>query len=117
MNPTMIKTTLSLTLLLAASACAAPPAAPLRVFKATGSLQCGDGGTPLPVMARQLGDAGVTVITSSCGRDGRMHPAVCGAADGRIGIFDIAAADAAAAAKLGFLPLTQLSEAKPAPCP
>lgn len=116
----MIKTTVSLTLLLAASACAAPPAtplAPLRVFKATGSLQCGDGGTPLPVMARQLGDAGVNVITSSCGRDGRMHPAVCGASDGRIAIFEVAAADAAAAAKLGFLPLAQLPDARPAPCP
>lgn len=113
----MIKTTVSLALLLAASACAAPPATPLRVYKTTGSQQCGDGGTPLPEMARQLGQAGVNVITSACGRDGRMHPAVCGAADGRIAIFEVASADAAAAAKLGFLPLAQLPDARTAACP
>lgn len=97
-------------------ACAAPPA-PLRVYKPVGSRQCGDPGQPLPALARQLADAGVAVTSSRCGRDGRMYPAVCGASDGRIGIFEIAASDAAAAAKHGFQPLAQLPDARETLCP
>ncbi len=104
-----------LLLALAASACAAPPAASVTVFKALGSVQCSGGGATVPALARTLADAGVPVLASRCGSDGRMYPAMCGAADGRIAIFDIAAADAAAAAKLGFRPLGP--EAKERPCP
>jgi hypothetical protein len=100
---------------LAASACAATPAPNVTVFKPLGSLQCSGGGQTVPALARALADAGVPVLATRCGSDGRMYAAMCGAADGRIGVFDIAAADAAAAAKLGFRPLTP--DAKDRPCP
>lgn len=102
-----------LLLALASAACAAPPAA--SVFKPLGSLQCSGGGQTAQALARSLADAGVPVLATRCGSDGRMYPAVCGAADGRIGIFDIAASDAAAAAKLGFRALGP--EAQTRPCP
>jgi len=108
-------------LLLGASllpACAQPPAAgSTRVFKSVGSLQCSGGGTPLPELARQLTDAGVSVSASSCGTDGRMHAARCGGSDGRIAIFEIPAAAAPAAEKLGFAALTKLPEAQATTCP
>lgn len=106
---------LPLLLVLATSACAAPPAGRVSVFKSLGSLQCSGGGQTLPALASTLSNGGVPVLASRCGSDGRMYPAMCGAADGRIGIFDIAAGDAAAAAKLGFRPLGP--DARDRPCP
>jgi len=112
-----------LTLLLGAlllPGCSAQPTAAAgtaRVVKAIGSLQCSGGGTPLPVLSRQLEDAGVTVIAARCGNDGRMHAARCGGADGRIGIFEIPASATPAAEKLGFVALAKLPDAQATPCP
>ena len=64
----------------------------------------------------QLAPAGVEVISSSCGTDGRMRIAMCGAADGRIGIFEVPARNADAAAALGFAPLSRLPSAQVVPC-
>lgn len=102
-------------LVLATSACAAPPPPTVSVYKHLGSVQCSGGGQTVPALARVLADGGVPVLASRCGTDGRMYPAMCGAADGRIGIFDIAASHAEAAAKLGFRPLGR--EAREQPCP
>lgn len=104
---------LPLLLVLATSACAAPPTT--SVFKPLGSLQCSGGGQTAQALGRALADAGVPVLATRCGSDGRMYPAMCGAADGRVGIFDIAASDAAAAAKLGFRPLGPDAQVRPCP--
>lgn len=73
------------------------------VYKSNGSMQCTGGG--------------VAVQSSSCGFDGNAHITVCGASDGRIGIFEIATADLAAAQALGFAPLPTLPDATRTACP
>lgn len=107
-------------LALVASACAttnhAETHATVRVFKYTGSVQCAGGGIDLPAMTRQLTDAGLKVLSSACGTDGLMRPAVCGASDGRTGIFELSGNDAKAASKMGFMPLSELPEARVVPC-
>lgn len=89
----------------------------VSVYKYVGSVQCKGGGTPLSAMMRQLSDGGIPVLDVSCGTDGRMYPAVCGAADGRIGILAVPEARVAAAKTLGFLPLSSLPEARKTMCP
>jgi hypothetical protein len=100
----------------AASACASGPAAQLSVYKPIGSRQCEGGGTTPESMARELATAGVKVIAATCGSDGRMHAAMCGAPDGRLAIFEIDAEHAAAAAKAGFQPLASMPSAQCQPC-
>ena len=96
-----------------------PPAstAYVSVYKSMGSVQCKAGGTSLSAMLRQLSDAGIAVRDASCGTDGRMRVAVCGAADGRIGIFNVAEARLPAATAMGFAPLDSLPGASSVVCP
>lgn len=94
----------------------APPAPSVEVYQYAGSLQCTGGGQSLSAMAKRLDDAGVKVLGSACGSDGRFYPAMCGASDGRIGIFDIPAGQAAAASSAGFQPLTKRPGAMKRPC-
>lgn len=89
----------------------------VSVYKHVGSKQCSGGGTPLAAMMRQLSDAGIPAMNLSCGVDGRMYPAMCGAADGRIAILEVPEAKASAAAALGFAPLSSLPEASKTVCP
>lgn len=89
----------------------------INVYKYVGSLQCKGGGTPLSAMMRQLSNGGIPVLDVSCGTDGKMYPTVCGAADGRIGIFAVPEARVAAAKALGFSPLSSLPEASRTVCP
>lgn len=93
------------------------PAPPLKVWRSLGSLQCSGGGTPVAALREQLTAAGVVVLASACGSDGRMRAAMCGRPDGRIAVFDIAAGDAARAAAAGFQPLSALPEAVLQACP
>jgi hypothetical protein len=87
----------------------------LRVFKPAGTRQCEAGAAAAPeALLQPLEAAGVRVLGRACGNDGRMHAMVCGGPDGRIVIFDIAPADAQAAAKLGYRPLP--AEARETPC-
>ena len=88
----------------------------VRVFKSTGSVQCAEGGTDLSTFARQLEQAGLKVLSSACGSDGRMRAAMCGAADGRVAIFELSSADAQASSLLGFAPLSKLPDAQVVPC-
>ncbi|MFM8609211.1 MAG: hypothetical protein ACKOCJ_01940 [Burkholderiaceae bacterium] len=44
----------------------------------------------LTTLRERLSAAGLQVSSSGCGTDGRVYPTVCGAPDGRIGIFEIA---------------------------
>lgn len=91
-------------------------AAGIKVFKATGSLQCSGGGLSLSALQAQLTAAKVQVRSAECGTDGQPVPAVCGVPDGKIGIFELPIAEEAAAAAAGFKPLSTLPGAKAAPC-
>jgi len=88
----------------------------VAVYKHVGSVQCG-GGLTLSSMEQQLVEAGVRVVTASCGNDGAIHPALCGLPDGRIGIFEVAASHAQAASAIGYVPLSNNPAATTAPCP
>lgn len=105
------------TLMLSACAPMGSAAPGIDVYKYMGSKQCSGGGIPLATMMRQLSDAGVPVKNVSCGTDGRMYTAMCGAPDGRIGIMEIPEHKVAAAAALGFAPLSGLPEATKTLCP
>lgn len=88
----------------------------VQVFKSFGSVQCHGGGADLATLSGQLLGAGLSVRDATCGSDGLMHMTVCGAGDGRIGIFEIAAGDLSQAEQLGFTPLSQLPDAEASPC-
>ena len=107
-------------LALAAGACAvverAEAQGTVRVFKPAGTLQCAEAAVDLPVMQRELTDKGVKVLRATCATDGRMSAAMCGVSDGRIGLFEIAAKDVAAAARLGFAEVSALPGFREAPC-
>lgn len=102
------------------AACASEPAvsdvARVRVAKPLGSVQCSGGGVTAAELAKQLGGAGVKVHGSSCATDGRMHAAMCGAGDGRLGVLEIAAADLKTAQAQGFKPLDDWRGAAAVPC-
>jgi hypothetical protein len=89
---------------------------PVAVYKSLGALTCTGGGLGLPAVVKQLSDAGVTPLASSCGNDGLARPAVCGVPDGRIAIIDVAAAQTGAAKALGFAPLSELPMAVKTAC-
>lgn len=102
----------------ALAACAGTPKTPqwVWVYKYDGSVQCEDGGVPVAAMQRELDRAGVDVV---CGRntgDGKVYPAMCGAATGRINAYLIARSDLAEAETLGFTPLEVLPEARMPAC-
>lgn len=97
------------------SACAAEPP-PLAMAISLGTKQCEQGGLQPDALARRLTDAGVRVLAQGCGIDGRMRPAVCGAGDGRIAIFDIPASQVGSALNLGFVRLSSLPDAQREPC-
>ena len=96
----------------------APAAADrLTVYKSLGRKQCEAGGESPETLAAQLKAAGVEAMPVGCADDGMMYAAMCGGGDGWLGLVDIPAADAAAAAKAGFRPLSDLREASRQPCP
>ena len=88
----------------------------VSVYRSKGSVQCNGGGVPLADHERQLTEAGIRVLSSSCGTTGRMYAAVCGGATGEIHIFEIPASQKDAAAKLDFTPLSTLPGAQKQPC-
>lgn len=87
-----------------------------QVFKSMGSLQCSGGGESLATLQAQLAAAKVQVRSAACGTNGLASPTVCGSPDGRIGIFEIAPDQAAAAAAAGFAPLSTVPTARTVPC-
>lgn len=91
-------------------------AASTRVIKSLGSLQCSGGGVTLAALQGQLSAANVKVSAAACGTDGLAQSTVCGSPDGKIGIFDIPAEQAGAAAAAGFVAITTLPTAKAVPC-
>jgi hypothetical protein len=95
---------------------AGAPGASIAVYKYAGSVQCTGGGMSLAEMNGQLADAGIKVLSSACGFDGKLYVAVCGGPDGRIGIFEVMQTQMQAAAKIGFAPLSELPAAGKASC-
>jgi hypothetical protein len=100
--------------LMACTTVAAPPA--VSVYKILGTRQCDSGGTTAQALADTLRGSGVTLLALTCGSDGRMRPAVCGAADGRIAIVDLAQDQQAAAMAQGWALLTTLPDARRMAC-
>ncbi|MBU5636364.1 hypothetical protein KOM00_06410 [Geomonas sp. Red69] len=94
-----------------------PPDSGVKFYQQLGSVQCTGGGKTVAEVKRDILTAGITVTQTSCGVDGRMYPAVCGAPDGRIAIFEIAPDQARAALAIGLKPLTELPDATATPCP
>ena len=97
------------------AACAAE-APPLSVAISLGTRQCAAGGQQPEDLARRLTESGVRVLAQTCGTDGRMRPAMCGAADGRLAIFEIPAAQWTAAQALGYVRLDTMPDAQREPC-
>lgn len=110
------------------TACAAPPTPPaaprpaaaastVDLYKSLERKQCEAGGETLDTLRAKLQRAGVTPTAASCGTDGMMRAAMCGAGTGDIGIFTVRKDEAARLAKLGFRPLTDLRDAERTACP
>lgn len=117
MKRTLIPTGLSLALATMVCACAATPPATVRVVKSLGALQCQQPrADDAATLARALSDAGLRLLSTTCGVDGRVYPAVCGAADGHVAVVEIAAADQGAAEGLGFTAMSALPGAQIVPC-
>ena len=93
----------------------APPAG-IDYYSYLGSVQCTGGGKSVTELEQELIVAGITVYEIGCGTDGKLYTSVCGAPDGRIGIFNIDPAKAKSAAALGLAPLDSLPHAVKTPC-
>ena len=89
----------------------------LVVYQSLGRRQCEAGGETPATLAAQLNSSGIEATPAGCANDGMMYAAVCGGGDGVLGLLDIAAVDAAAAAKAGFRPFSDLPDASRQPCP
>ena len=71
------------------------------VYKADGSLQCGQGSKiELSTMRKELGS--IEVFSSENKHDGMMRIQVCGAATGYANVYEINQKDLEAALKVGF---------------
>lgn len=90
--------------------------ATIAVYKFAGTVQCGTSQTTPAAIASQLSNAGIQVLSSACGNDGKMRITLCGAPDGQIYIFNIPATQTEAARSLGFAPLSSLAGAVKVPC-
>jgi hypothetical protein len=73
----------------------------VKVFKADGSLQCGQGkAIPAAEMQKDLGD--IQVFSSASKNDGMMRIQVCGSPTGNSNVYEIDRKNLAAALKKGF---------------
>jgi len=88
----------------------------LSVYRATGALQCSGGGSTLEQDRQRLTDAGIQVLASSCGSNGRMFAQRCGGATGEIHVFDIPMSQKAAALNQQFRLLSELQGARRFAC-
>lgn len=98
------------------AACASAPPKAVSVYLTLGSRQCQEGGRTVSDVQKMLREAGIQVLASSCGTDGMMYPAVCGAPDGRIAIIDVPEGQVEAARKLGLSLLSERPHAQRVAC-
>lgn len=89
----------------------------VAVYSSFGSVQCSGGGTTVGALQQQLVALGIEVLAARCGLDGVARPAVCGAPDGRIAMFDVYGAQVAVALTIGFALLSTLPDATVTACP
>jgi hypothetical protein len=76
------------------------------IYKYDGTLQCGMGHEiSLEEMAKELGAAGIDLVSSHKDTDGLEHIGVCGASTGAINVYAIDRDSLPAAGKLGYRPL------------
>lgn len=80
----------------------------VAVYMLLSSVQCGGGGTTAGALHQQLIARGIDALAARCGLDGLPHPAMCGASDGRIAVFDVVQTQAALALAIGFTLLSTL---------
>jgi len=92
------------------------PVSYVDVYKYQGSRQCENGGVSLAEMQRELQAANIPVSNSSCGMDGRMYPAFCGGADGKINVFSIPSDAVNAARSYGYFLFSDLPGAQRTSC-
>lgn len=107
---------LTLAVLASLTACGGGDDDAITVFKSMDSRQCVGGGLSLATLQGQLTTANVEVRSAACGTSGTMVPTACGAWDGKIGVFEIPAAQVGAAAAAGFEPLSTMPTAKVTSC-
>jgi hypothetical protein len=89
----------------------------VSVYKARGTVQCAGDSLTLTELEGQLTAARIQVRAAACGTSSdSVYPALCGAPLTSIGIFKIPAAQASAAAAVGFAPLSKLPEAHEVSC-
>ncbi len=90
----------------AIAACNAIPNATLiTVQKPLGTLQCQDNDNAelrLIQLSTLLTEAEIKIASAAISHDGRSRPAVCGAADGKIGLFKIPSKQLQRAQQLGY---------------
>ena len=88
------------------AACNAIPNTTLiTVQKSLGTLQCQDNDNTehrFIQLSTQLKEAEIKIASAAISDDGRSHPAVCGAADGKIGLFKIPSKQLQQAQQLGY---------------
>lgn len=73
----------------------------VKVFKADGSLQCGQG-KAIPVAEMQKDLKNIKVYSAANKNDGMMRIQVCGSPTGQNNVYEIDRKDLEAAVKLGF---------------
>ena len=101
---------------IALAACAATSAPRVQVVRSLEGRQCEGGGLTLAELQARLVAAGVKPAAAQCASDGRMRVQMCGAADGRLAVFDIEAADRDRAAAAGFRALAADEKVVVQPC-
>jgi len=91
-------------------ACSGSLKAIRRIYADAGSLQCmPDTGVSLIDTRRRLTDAGVRVGAANCSYRPVLVPAVCGASDTRIWVFEVEAADLSLVSAAIFQPIETLN--------
>ncbi len=88
----------------------------VKVFKSDNSRQCEDTAIPLTEMRKELTSAGIDVICSQKGDTGMAQATVCGGGTGDINIYLIHANNLPDAEKLGFQPVSKLTDYKDSRC-
>lgn len=103
--------TLTLTLLLATTACTTPPPTTTHIYKADGNKQCEPATSSLADSTRQLTNAGIEVHNAHCAtQTGMAVITVCGAPTLGIHLHEINSADLQEALTLGYEDAGKLSE-------
>lgn len=100
-------------------AAAADETATARYAKPTGARQCeavGNRARDLQAAVEQLKAQGVTVKSASCGHDGLMRVALCGAATGDLFIVEVQGVSDARMRQASYSPMRDWPQAREMPC-